>query len=181
MGRLASTGSLKKVEELRMTVDAIVSNILVGDRNTVFNLIGSLVANVANIHNATVELETFAINDIMGDDNVVGNLGFYNLVGVNGGNNVLRDLFVDISSIGYNKIGGEDDSGSVVEGEGNTLGNVQGIQALLGNVARSGPDTPITDLLSNADAVRNVTLLIDAILLNEVVSGSDNWLGNFMK
>lgn len=177
-GRFANTGSWRKVKELKMEVNTIISNAVTGDDNNIYNMIYALMANMANINNATVKAELFGINEILGDDNNVSNFALYNLVGVNAGRNVLRDIYVDLSSIAYNKIGDKDGNDTALaDGQGNRLGNIQYINALMGNTERYfGPWSFFRD----ADAVKNATLLIDAVLLNEVTSGNGNWLNNFL-
>jgi hypothetical protein len=73
----------------------------------------------------------------------------------------------------YNTVGGEDEDGpgDFTEGSGNYLKNVQNIEALLGNIARGSGDD---------EAVDRLTLLIDAILMNEVVRGEGNYLNNLL-
>lgn len=187
---LASTKAGQLISNLQAELSVIISNVIVGNDNIAENLVSVLMANRALIERLELALEAYAINDISGDFNEVSNMQWYDLVGENAGNNILKDLFVEISGLTYNKVG---DLATNLTGNSNQLSNTMGVFAGLGDGERptipeaalmNGTFNPgnVIPNLSGLNNIKtdNVSIIIDAILLNEVISGDNNYLENFL-
>jgi hypothetical protein len=116
-GDLVNTGAFSTVSDLTMNVNAIISNVIVGDSNrNILNVIKAIIGDNVNIDQGTVNVDAFAINDIRGENNgnsgvrdvngnwvdgAITNQGFYDIIGHNGGDNILKDIFVNVTGRFY--------------------------------------------------------------------------------
>lgn len=185
---MAQTRLNSQVEKLRAEVSTIVSNSVQGSDNVVDNLIGVLAANDAILSNVNATLEAYAINELNGDRNQLSNIQWYDLVGSN--SKLLEDINLAISGLTYNKVGDALLNGTTASE--NFLGNELGIAAGVGNTFNAdGTVMPgsVSDLAGSilpdfdprSFTAKNVSVIIDAVLLNEVASGNGNYLENVMK
>lgn len=185
---MAQTRLNSQVEKLRAEVSTIVSNSVQGSDNVVDNLIGVLAANDAILSNVNATLEAYAINELNGDRNQLSNIQWYDLVGSN--SKLLEDINLAISGLTYNKVGDALLNGTTASD--NFLGNELGIAAGVGNTFNAdGTVMPgsVSDLAGSilpdfdprSFTAKNVSVIIDAVLLNEVASGNGNYLENVMK
>lgn len=159
---LAENQAVANIENLKANLNAIISNVITGDENGVSNIVDILLANNAVIKTVTAELEAFAVNEVNGTGNDLETNQFYDIL-----NNadLLQNLFLKLTGLSFNTITG---SGNTVKAD---------LKVIFGQKADMGIDG-LVDAVDDNLATVNATL--NAILVNELLAGRDNFLNNVL-
>ena len=156
------------IENLRLNVNAIISNVLVGDGGNIDVLVDVLVGNKAIIDSVTANLEAFAVNQ-MNASNVKSKTEI--VIEAIGNSNWMKNMIANVTGLSYNDINGDNNRAD----------------AYLAVTFAKNSKVGLTDeLAEQVDGVTSdftlpdVEMVLDAILVNEIVSGENNFLDNVL-
>ena len=160
------------VNRLRLNVNAIISNVLVGDKANIDVIVDVLVANNAVVDKVTAEIEAFAVNQLNGT-RIRSKTEI--VIDAIGDSNWIRNMQLNLTGLSFNDVSGDDNRAdallNIKFGKGSTIG--------LKNEIASDVDKARNSTIDDF-GVPDVKVVLDAILVNEVVSGSKNFLDNVL-
>jgi len=158
------------IDNLRMNVNAIISNVLVGDKSNIDVIVDVLMGNRAIIDSVTANLEAFAVNQINGSK---VESATELVIDAMSNSNFITNLKYNLTGLSYNDINGDKNRAdaylAVTYAKNSRIG--------LGNELAEQADEATN---SSAFGLPDVEMILDAILVNEVVSGEDNFLDNVL-